>query len=333
MTATLPTAQRPSVPRRLRALVGAALALFSLSVAISRPACAEDIAIGQGIHISWGPFIVADQKKIWEEKGLTPTVIPFASGRLVLDAVAGGRVLIGTASETPVALAALAGLPIRIIATVNSMEPFDLAAIKDIRTIRDLKGRKIAFAQGTNAQYYLHKLLDAAGLALSDITPISMNPPEMVTSLANGSIDGFVWGEPHLSQALKLGPERFHVIRTPGLYKSFASVIALQSTIDQKPELLAKALKALAAASDSIARDPDEAIALISERIKLDPEVARRIWPTLDFRVGLERDALVRELETQARWAVASGLARPGAALPDFAAVVVPGPFRAAQAP
>ncbi|CAO3424523.1 ABC transporter substrate-binding protein [Azospirillum doebereinerae] len=324
-----------SSPRRprLRALALALLAGFGLLAAAPRPACAEDIAIGEGIHISWGPLIVADEQKLWEQQGLTPTVVPFASGRLVLDAVAGGRVLIGTASETPVVLAALAGLPIRIIATVNGMEPFDLAAIKEIRTIRDLKGRRIAFAQGTNAQYYLHKLLDAAGLAPSEITAISMNPPEMVTSLANGAIDGFVWGEPHLSQALKLGPDRFHVIHTAGLYKSFASIIALQSTVDRKPELLAKALRALTAASQSIARDPDAAIALISDRIRLDPEVARRIWPSLDFRVTLDRDTLLRELETQGRWAVASGLARPDAVPPDFAAVVVPGPLRAAQAP
>ncbi|MBP2229208.1 NitT/TauT family transport system substrate-binding protein [Azospirillum agricola] len=328
-----PSTRRPPVLRRLRALAGALLTASGLLAAGPPAVAAEDIAIGEGIHISWGPLIVADQQKLWQREGLTPTVIPFASGRLVLDAVAGGRVLIGTASETPVALAALAGLPIRIIATVNGMEPFELAAVKEVGSIRDLKGRRIAFAQGTNAQYYLHKLLDAAGLTLADIAPISMNPPEMVTSLANGSIDGFVWGEPHLSQALKLGPDRFHVIRTPGLYKSFASIIALQSTIDQKPELLAKALRALTAASQSIARDPEAAIALISERIKLDPEVARRIWPTLDFRVTLERDDLIRELDRQGRWAVASGLARPDAAVPDFAAVVVPGPLRAARAP
>jgi len=49
--------------------------------------------------------------------------------------------------------------------------------------------------------------------------------------------------------------------------------------------------------------------------------------------VTLDRDTLLRELETQGRWAVASGLARPDATPPDFAAVVVPGPLRAAQAP
>ena len=49
-------------------------------------------------------------------------------------------------AETPVVFAALNGLPVRIIATMNRHEPFDLVAIKDIKTNRNIKGRRIGYS-------------------------------------------------------------------------------------------------------------------------------------------------------------------------------------------
>jgi len=90
------------------------------------PSRAQDITIGEGIALGWGQFFVADHDKTWEKQGLIPKVSTFASGRLVLDALVGGDVLIGTAVEKPVVFATLNGLPVRIIATMNRHEPFDL---------------------------------------------------------------------------------------------------------------------------------------------------------------------------------------------------------------
>ena len=310
------------------------IAHLFLAIAVLFPsfACAaEDITIGEGIAISWVQFLVADEKKFWEAEGLNPKTIQFASGRLVLDAVAGGHVTVGTAAETPIVFAALNNVPVRIIGTMNHYESFDLAAINDIKTIQDIKGHKIGYSQGTNSHYYLSKLLDKAGLKLSDITPISLSPSDFVTTLVNGGIDAFIWSEPHLSQALAQGPDKFHVIHTPGLYTTYSSIIALQSTIDEKPELLAKALKALIVSDQYTRKDPEEAALLSANRIKLDPQIAKKVWPDLHLSIELDRAGLVQELETQAKWAIANNLVRPDAKLPDFNKVVVSQPLETAR--
>jgi len=317
----------PNMFKRLIARLTIASAVLFPTLA----GAAENITIGEGIAINWVPFLVADEKKFWEEAGLNPTTIQFASGRLVLDAVAGGHVTVGTAAETPVAFAALNNVPIRIIGTVNHYESFDLAAIKDIKTIQDIKGHKIGYSQGTNSHYYLSKLLDKAGLKLSDITAISLSPSDFVTSLVNGGIDAFIWSEPHLSQALAQGPDRFHVIHTPGLYTTYSNIITLQSTIDEKPDLLIKALKALITSDQFAKKNPDEAALLSANRVKLDPQIAKKIWPNLHLSVDLDRDGLVRELETQAKWAIANNLVRPDAKLPDFNSVVISQPLESAR--
>ncbi|MGO4712694.1 ABC transporter substrate-binding protein [Bradyrhizobium sp. 2TAF24] len=311
--------------------IGAALAMAVAVAGAATPSRAQDITIGEGIALGWAQFFVADHDKTWQKQGLTPKATTFASGRLVLDALVGGGVVIGTAAETPVVFAALNGLPVRIIGTLNRHEPFDLVAINAIKTAKDIKGRRIGYSQGTNAHYYLLKLLASEGLTLSDITPVSLNPGDFVSSLSGGAIDAFIWTEPHLSQALAQGPDRFHIIRSPGLYSTYSSIITLQSTIDSKPDLLVKALKALIEADDIIRRDPDAAAALTAERIKLDPAVARAFWPRANFRLALDKPELVAELKRQAAWAVENKLVRPDAKVPDFDTVVVQDLFERAR--
>lgn len=317
----------PSLVRRLALAVTTLLAGIFLSTTVQ----AQELIIGEGIAAGWGQFFVADLQKLWEKEGLQPKVVTFPSGRLVLDALVGGGVVIGTAAETPVAFATLNGLPVRVIGTLNRHEPFDVVATTEIKSLKDLKGKKIGYSQGTNAHYYLSKALAAADLKLSDVTAVSLNPADFVSSLVNGALDAFIWTEPHISQAIKQGNGRFHAINTPGLYRTYSNIITLQSTIDQKPELLVKALKALIAGDKALKADPESAIRIVSDRIKLDPETTRAFWPRLKFDIGLDKEGLVKELESQAQWAIANNLVRPDAKLPDFNTVVVTKLLEAAQ--
>lgn len=314
-----------------RRLAQAGMLALSIMVFSATPSRAQDITVGEGIALGWGQFYVADRDKTWEKQGLNPKVSTFASGRLVLDALVGGGVLIGTAAETPVLFANLNGLPVRIIGTLNRHEPFDLVAVNDIKTAKDVKGHRIGYSQGTNAHYYLFKLLQQEGLSWSDITPVSLNPGDFVTSLAGGAIDGFIWTEPHLSQALEQGKGKFHIIRSPGLYNTYSTIIALQSTIDGKPDLLVKALKALVEADNLIKKDPDAAASLTAERIKLDPTIAKAFWPRANFKLELDKPGIVSALQEQAKWAIDNKLVRPDAKIPDFNSVVVTSLFEQAR--
>lgn len=300
-----------------------AVLLAALLGAVSTHADAQDITIGEGLAVGWGQFFVADQSKGWEKQGLSPKVTTFPSGRLVLDALVGGGVVIGTAAETPVLFANLNGLPVRVIGTLNRQESFDLVAKTDIKTIKDIKGRKIGYSQGTNAHYYLSKVLKEANLTFADITAVSLNPGDFVGSLSSGAIDGFIWTEPHISLAVKQGGGKFHAIRSPGLYVGFSTIIALQSTIDSKPELLVKALKALVEADEVIKKDPNAAANLIAERIKIDPEIVRNFLPRTKFDLVNNKQDLVAEFEAQAKWAIENKLVRPDVKVPDFNTIVV----------
>lgn len=303
-----------------RAILIAALILVAFLVPFySQLAYAQAITVAEGIYLGWAPFYIADAKKLWDKEGLSVTPVPFAAGRLALDAIIGGRAAFGTVAETPVIFAAINGLPARIIGHMNTHEQMYLAATKEIKTLSDLRGRKVGYLQGTNGHYFLHRALQRANLKMSDITAVSMTPTDMVTALAKGDIDAFAWAEPHVSQAVALGKGKFHVIR-PGIYTAYSCIVTLQSVIDTQPEVLIKGLRALIAATEFIRSRPGEAIAIAAERTKMDLEIAKQEWPTIQWGIELNPN-IVRDLEEQARWAIET--ARPGAKMPDFSKVVV----------
>ena len=126
----------------------ATLAAAGFAFGMVQNASAQTVNIGEGLSLGWAQLFVADTEKLWEKQGLQSNSITFPSGRLVLDAVAGNRVLIGTAAETPVVFAALNGVPVLIIATTNNgggapYEPFEIVANQSIRAAADIKGKRI----------------------------------------------------------------------------------------------------------------------------------------------------------------------------------------------
>ena len=112
------------------------------------------------------------------------------------------------------------------------------------------------------------------------------------------------------------------MIRTPGLYHAYACIVTLQSVIDSQPQVLVKGLRTLIAAVDVIRSQPDESIAIAAEKTKMDPLIAKKAWPAIHYGIELS-PKLVGDMEEQARWAIET--TRPGAKMPDFSKVVVPG--------
>jgi NitT/TauT family transport system substrate-binding protein len=286
-------------------------------------ATAQDTNIAAGIALAWAPVFVADEQGFFQKRGLQQKVIMFPSGRAAQEAIIGGGAAWGTVAETPVVLASINGLPVRIIGTMSTAEIFDIAATKSIGKLEDLKGKRIGFAQGTNGQVYLTRALEKAKLGMSDITPINLSPTDMVTALSNGQIDAFVWTEPHLSQAMKMGGDKFHIIRTSGIYLNYGSIVTAQPTIDSNPEALVKSLCALKDAVAYMKANKDASVSLVAKKIKMDPEIVSREWDRVQFDITLDRAAITEEMVRQAQWAKDTRLIALSAKVPDFSNVLV----------
>ena len=72
-----------------------------------------------------------------------------------------------------------------------------------IKTVADLKGKKVAYNKGSNVQYFLVKLLEKNGLKYSDVQHIHLPPPDARAAFQKGALDAWIIWDPFLAAAQK----------------------------------------------------------------------------------------------------------------------------------
>ncbi|MEH1917794.1 LLM class flavin-dependent oxidoreductase [Nostoc sp.] len=126
--------------------------------------------------------LIAHEKKVMEKR-LAPLGVDvqwslFVSGPPLLEALDTGSIDLGPTGETPPIFAQAAGSKLVYLVNIPGLTAEAKAIIvpKDssIRTLTDLKGKKVAFARGTALTYFLVKALEEVGLKLSDIKPVNL---------------------------------------------------------------------------------------------------------------------------------------------------------------
>ena len=69
----------------------------------------------------------------------------------------------------------------------------------EIKSIADLKGKKVAVTKGSNAYNFLYRVLEKAGLKESDIQEIQLQPDETQPSFEGGKVDAWAVWDPYIS--------------------------------------------------------------------------------------------------------------------------------------
>lgn len=130
----------------------------------------------------------------------------FDSGAKVIQAMASGDVDMAVVGSTPAAAAISQGLPLKIVWVMEIIgESEALVAQKEIKTLEDLKGKKVATPFGSTTHYHLLIALKNAGIKKNEVELLNLTPAGIVSSFKNNNIDAaFVWG-PSLEEIKKTG--------------------------------------------------------------------------------------------------------------------------------
>jgi sulfonate transport system substrate-binding protein len=110
-----------------------------------------------------------------------------------------GSIDFGYVGEVPPIFALAAGAPLVYTAyELPTPEAEGILVPKDspIRSIADLKGKKIAFNKGSNVHWLVVKAVEDAGLKYSDIQPAYLAPADARAAYQNGAIDAWAIWDP-----------------------------------------------------------------------------------------------------------------------------------------
>jgi NitT/TauT family transport system substrate-binding protein len=264
------------------------------------------------------PFFVATERKLWKANGISSVYLPGSSGMTNLIAASAGATDIGVAGDISLAIAGLTRVSARVIACFNRTENMELACLNSIRSPADLVGKRVAIAQGTPSHYYISLLAKKYGVDVKKISLVRLDPPAMISALLGGSIDGFVWQEPFLSKAVAADPARFHRLAEPKLVITDAILFASDAAIKEKRPALISTLRALIQADEWIASEPTDSVRIGAQYSKMDASDASAAIKQMQIDLTLNVAELSKKLAEQASWAIAEGVAREDAIVPDY---------------
>lgn len=221
---------------------------------------------------------IADKKGYFEEEfsaiGAEYTVDLFANGAEINTAMGSGDIDFGSMADQPAMAAVASGYGTEIIAQYGSTKTFNLlVARKDsgIKTVADLKGKKIALMMGTVQQYQLDVNLSQAGLTEDDVELV--NTTDLATLLETGDVDA---GSVTLINVKQLLDEGTVYKLTDGndTGLSVIGLITARKEFAEKHEDATIAfLKAVQKAIDYKNSNPDDAYTLTADYFQIDKDI------------------------------------------------------------
>ncbi|HEY8946510.1 MAG TPA: aliphatic sulfonate ABC transporter substrate-binding protein, partial [Polyangiaceae bacterium] len=206
-----------------------------------------------------------DLKISWQEYG---------GGIQIVDALRRGELDLGVVGDCPAVCAQAEGVPIVYVAA-EPPTPRGAAVIASadspLRSVKDLRGRRVAVNRAAQAHLLLMLALEEAGLGEEDIELCFEPPARALEAFKSGAIDAWAVWDPWLSSArLDLGAR---VLRdTSGLFDTSVYYIARQEFARTHPELVAELRKQLEVAARWVESDPARAADMVAPRLGFSPK-------------------------------------------------------------
>jgi NitT/TauT family transport system substrate-binding protein len=211
---------RKSLLIKLLALVLSSVGLLSpLQQAQARPT----VNVGTVVWIGYAPFYVADALDTYKKYGVKVNLVNFADNSTMPGALQGGSIDGAMLTYDMVIGAAAKGWPFKVVLPIDYSNGGDAIVAKtSIKSIKDIKGMKVAYNPLSPSDFLLAYALQSNGMSEADITPVHMSPESVAGAMASGAVPVGVTYQPSISTIVASGGgKQFHVIlssrQAPGL--------------------------------------------------------------------------------------------------------------------
>ncbi|MBL0949480.1 MAG: sulfonate ABC transporter substrate-binding protein [Pseudomonas sp.] len=260
--------------RSLVALFAAAISFGAIT-----HAQAETLRIG---YQKYGTLVLLKAKGTLEkrlaEQGVEVKWTEFPGGPQLLEGLNVGSVDFGVTGETPPVFAQAAGADLLYVAhepPAPSGEAILVPKGSPIKSVAELKGKKVVLNKGSNVHYLLVRALEDAGLKYSDITPVYLPPADARAAFERGSVDAWVIWDPFQSAAEKQLQARSLRDGT-GLVDNHQFYLATRSYAEQHPQVIGTLVEEIRGVGEWVKGNLDEATSQVAPLIGLSPEITRQ---------------------------------------------------------
>jgi sulfonate transport system substrate-binding protein len=244
----------------------AGLTVAALAAAFApAPSQAQDKVIHIGFQ-KYGNVILLKGTGALEKKlaplGFKVEWREFPSGPPLLEALNAGAIDFGHTGEAPPIFAQAAGIPFVYVAHEPAAPKGEAILVpknSPIKTLADLRGKKVAFNKGANVHYLLVKALEKAGVKYSEIETAFLAPADARAAFERGAVDAWVIWDPYQAATEAATGARTLADGT-GLAPNYQFYLAGQKFIGANPQVIDAVIAAISEI-DEWARGREKAVA------------------------------------------------------------------------
>ena len=236
------------------------------------------------------------------EKRLAPMHVEvrwteFPAGPQLLEGLNVGSIDFGIAGEAPPIFAQAAGADLVYVGNepqASAGEAILVPKNSPIKSVAELKGKKVALNKGSNVHFLLVKLLEKAGVRYNDIDPIFLTPADARAAFERGSVDAWAIWEPFLAAAQIQTGARI-LADGNGVVSNHQFFLASRSYASKRADVVAVALEELAAVDQWAKTNRKDAAAALQPQIGLDQATLELALSRNGYGVTPVSDAVLAE--------------------------------------
>lgn len=273
----------------------------------------------------------------WLEQDLKADNVPVKwvlsqGSNRALEFLNSGSVDFGSTAGLAAVLSKANGNPIKGVYIFSRPEWTALLVPKDssIKSIKDLKGKKVAATKGTDPFLFLLRSLHAEGLHKSDIEHVALQHADGRAALEQGRVEAWAGLDPLMAASeIEAGSRLIH---RNVAFNTYGFLNTSEKFARENPEYVRKVIAAYEKARKWIIANPEETAKLVAEEAKLSLPVARLQLTRNDFSNPIPGAEHAKALKAAAPILLEEELVRKGTDVnkvvddliePSFASAVV----------
>lgn len=238
------------------------------------------------------------------------TFTEFESGPPENESFAAGQQDIGVMGNVPSIGGLAAGQKRTFIGISENGEKTEAVLVppdSDIKSVADLKGKKIGLVVGSIVQNLLYNLLKEEGLTLDDVEQLNLGTGELQEALATGQVDAVATWQPMIAQIENAGVGVLLADGSGGVFLAENTIFVQDDYLAANPDIVRIFMEQYARGAKEVKDNIDQYSKDYADKYGLSEELLRAALEDAQFPVALT-DVDVNDLQGTADFLYETGL-------------------------
>lgn len=253
----------------------------------------KPLLVGTNEWPGFAPLYLAEQLGYYQNSAVK--IVDYPSSTEISRAIRSSNLQAGGISMDETLLLAETFPEIRVILLMDLSNGADVILGKpELKTLSDIKGKKVGVENTALGGYILSRALDQVGLSVEDITVVSLGYSEHESAFKQGEIDAVVTFEPVRSKLMATGAKvLFDSRKIPG--EVVDVLVVRQEMIETQPKDLEQLIRGWFMALDYLKKQPESAAQIMAERGRITPHQLLASLELLKFFTPEENQKLLSQ--------------------------------------